>query len=436
MANTQSHSVPTIRFPEFRNAPVWKAKILGNQGTFLSSLTGKAAKDFDTGEAVFIPYMNVFSNAFANATDLRSVDVADGESQNAVAKGDVFFTVSSETPEEAGMSSVLLENIDNCYLNSFCALFRFDEGKSPNSVFLGYLLRSAPVREHLSRGAQGATRYNISRATFRSLPILIPSGPEQQKIADCLGSLDDLIAAEGRKLESLRQHKQGLMQRLFPQPGETVPRLRFPEFRNTADWKIKTLGTQGRFLSSLTGKAANDFDTGHASFIPYMNVFSNAFTDATVLRSVNVAANESQNAVAKGDVFFTVSSETPEDAGMSSVLLEDIESCYLNSFCALFRFDEGKSPDPVFLGYLLRSATAREHLSRGAQGATRYNISRPTFRSLPVLIPSELEQRKIADCLGPLDDLIAAECGRVESLRQHRQGLMQQLFPNLEVESR
>ena len=247
---------------------------------------------------------------------------------------------------------------------------------------------------------------------------------------------DKLIAAEGRKLEALRQHKQGLMQQLFPQPGETVPRLRFPEFRNAADWKTKIMGTQGSFLSSLTGKAAKDFDTGDAAFIPYMNVFSNAFTNTTDLRSVNVADDESQSAVAKGDVFFTVSSETPEEAGMSSVLLEEIGNCYLNSFCALFRFDEGKSPDPVFLGYLLRSATAREHLSCGAQGATRYNISRSTFRSLPILIPSGPEQKKIADCLGPLDDLIAAQGVKVDALRQHKQGLMQQLFPSLEAESR
>ena len=121
---------------------------------------------------------------------------------------------------------------------------------------------------------------------------------------------------------------------------------------------------------------------------------------------------------------------------MSSVLLEEIKNCYLNSFCALFRFDEGKSPDPAFLGYLLRSASAREHLSRGAQGATRYNISRATFRSLPILSPSGPEQRKIAECLGVLDDLIARQRGRVDALRQHKQGLMQQLFPGVEAESR
>ncbi|MYB36911.1 MAG: hypothetical protein F4Y26_05890 [Gammaproteobacteria bacterium] len=102
------------------------------------------------------------------------------------------------------------------YLNSFCTLFRFDEGKSPDPSFLGHLLRSAPAREHLSRGAQGATRYNISRAVFRNLPILIPSVHEQQRIAHCLGSLDDMVTAESRKLEAMRQHKKGLMQQLFP----------------------------------------------------------------------------------------------------------------------------------------------------------------------------------------------------------------------------
>lgn len=255
----------------------------------------------------------------------------------------------------------------------------------------------------------------------------------KRKTADRLRSLDDLIAAQSQKLESLQRHKHGLMQQLFPQPGRAMPRLRFPEFRDAAAWKIKMLGDQGRFLSSLTGKTAKDFETGGAAVIPYMNVFSNPFTNTADLRSVNVTDGESQNAVAKGDVFFTVSSETPEEAGMSSVLLEEINTCYLNSFCVLFRFDKGKSPDSVYLGYLLRAAPAREHLSRGAQGATRYNISRATFRSLPILIPSGPEQRKIANCLGSLDDLIAAESQKLDALRQHKQGLMQQLFPSMEA---
>ena len=270
-------------------------------------------------------------------------------------------------------------------------------------------------------------RYFISE--YQHLKIPLPSKFEQKKIADFLCVLDDLIEAEGRKLEALRQHKQGLMQQLFPQPGKTVPKLRFPKFRDTGAWVIKILGNQGRFLFSLTGKMANDFDTGNAVFIPYMNVFLNTFTNIFDLRSVNVGSHESQNAVAKGDVFFTISSETAEEAGMSSILLEEVENCYLNSFCVLFRFDAGKSPNPVFLGYLLRSELPRARLSRDAQGATRYNISKATFRRLPLQIPSQSEQKKIAGCLRSLDDLIEAEGQKIETLRQHKQGLMQQVFP-------
>ena len=313
------------------------------------------------------------------------------------------------------------------------SVFRF---RSAANDFFAHYFRSSHWHGYLRRVSNSGARHDrmaITNADMMRMPIPTPTLREQQKIADCLDSLDDLIAAEGRKLEVLRQHKQGLMQQLFPRPGETVPRVRFPEFQNAPEWKTKILRTQGRFLSSLTGKAATDFDAGDAAFVPYTNVFSNEFTDTTDLRSVNVADDESQSAVAKGDVFFTVSSETPEEAGMSSVLLEEIDNCYLNSFCTLFRFDAGKSPNSVFLGYLLRSETAREHLSRGAQGATRYNISRATFRSLPIVVPSDPEQKKIAECLGPLDDVIMAESERVNALRKHRRGLMQRLFPSPEA---
>ena len=209
--------VPRLRFPEFREAGAWEKKRLGTQGGFLTPLSGKSAKDFDAGDAKFIPYMNVFSNTFTDIQDLRSVIITDDESQNAVAKGDVFFTVSSETPEEAGMSSVLLGDVDRCYLNSFCALFRFDDHLSPNLIFLGYLLRSRSVRCHLSRGAQGATRYNISKLVFKELPLVFPLAKEQQKIAHCLSSLDEVIGLESHKLDALKNLKKGQMQQLFPQ---------------------------------------------------------------------------------------------------------------------------------------------------------------------------------------------------------------------------
>ena len=426
-ADTPSHLVPKLRFAEFVDEPPWECPPLNKLANRITQR--------NTRSADLRALTNSAEHGVVDQREYFDRDIATNTANYYIVEtGDYVY--NARRSSRAPVGPVSKNQIGTGVMSPIYSVFRF---RSDANDFFAHYFRSSHWHGYLRRVSNSGARHDrmaITNDDLMQMPIPTPTPREQQKIADCLGSLDDLIAAEGRKLEALRRHKQGLMQQLFAQPGETVPRLRFPEFRNAPEWKTKILGIEGSFLSSLTGKAAKDFDTGDAAFVPYMNVFSNAFTNTTDLRSVNVADDESQSAVAKGDVFFTVSSETPEEAGMSSVLLEEIGNCYLNSFCALFRFDEGKSPDPVFLGYLLRSATVREHLSGGAQGATRYNISRATFRSLPIVIPSGPEQKKIADCLGPLDDLIAAEGGRVDALRQHKQGLMQQLFPSSEAESR
>ena len=366
--------------------------------------------------------MNVFSNAFTNTTDLRSVNVADDESQSAVAKGDVFFTVSSETPEEAGMSSVLLEEIGNCYLNSFCALFRFDEGKSPDPVFLGYLLRSTTAREHLSRGAQGATRYNISRATFRSLPILIPSGPEQKKIADCLGSLDDLIAAEGRKLEALRQHKQGLMQQLFPQPGETVPRLRFPEIQRRGGVEETAIGNMGEVITGSTPSTSRrDFYGGDFMFVSPADISDLRFVEETKTTLTEAGFAECRP-IKKNSVLFVCIGST----------IGKVAQC--SRPCATNQQINSLVASPAFVAdfayYLLDRESVRIARLAGKQAVPIINKS--LFATVKVTAPTFAEQQRIADCLSSLDARIAAQVQKLNALKTHKQGLLQQLFPPLE----
>lgn len=425
--------VPSLRFPEFRNAGDWHFQPLSEIAEPISERVGTSKcvpMSVTTGVGLLSQEEKfgriIAGNSYKNYIRLQTNDFA--------------YNKSATRKFPQGYIARYSGTRDAAVPNSIFTCFRPD-ATSVIPEYLDHLLHGNHhgrwLRKYITVGARAHGALSVTDDALMSMPVPLPpvpvSRPEQQKIADCFGSLDDLIAAGGRKLEALRHHKQGLIQQLFPRPGETVPRLRFPEFRHTAEWKTKILGTQGRFLSSLTGKTARDFDTGDALFIPYMNVFSSAFTNTTDLRLVNVADDELQNAVAKGDVFFTVSSETPEEAGMSSVLLEEIDNCYLNSFCALFRFDQGKSPDPVFLGYLLRSSIAREHLSHGAQGATRYNISRATFRSLPILVPSNPEQRRIGTCLSSLEDVLAAQAWKIDALKQQKQGLLQQLYPSLET---
>lgn len=432
MSDKPSALAPKLRFPEFRDAGDWMTKILDDQGSFLSSLTGKTAKDFDTGDADFIPYMNVFSNTFANVFDLRSVEVGSDESQNAVAKGDVFFTISSEVPEEAGMSSVLLEEIENCYLNSFCALFRFDDGKSPNPVFLGYLLRSALARAHLSRGAQGATRYNISKATFRSLPLQLPSDPEQQKIADCLGSLDDLIAAEDRKLDTLRRHKQGLMQRLFPQPGETVPRLRFPEFQDAPDWEEVRLGTLlDRPPDYGVNAAAVPFSDRLPTYIRITDINDDGQFTSRARVSVDIDATDEQY-LANGDI---VLARTGASVGKSYRYREQDGRLVYAGFLIRVRPNSERLLSKFLAGYLsTRSYWDWVRLTSERSGQPGINATE--YASIPFPLPPDrgtlAEQQKIADCLMSIDDRLNAQACKLDTLEQHKQGLMQQLFPSLD----
>ena len=164
-------------------------------GTTFTGLSGKTKEDFGHGEAAFVTYMNVFSNPIAlpSGTDRVEID----NKQNAVKYGDVFFTTSSETPEEVGMSSVWLENMPNVYLNSFC--FGWRPSKEIDSTYLAFMLRSNSVRENFILLAQGISRYNISKTKAMDILIPVPSFNEQKNIGAFFWNLDNLITLHQRK---------------------------------------------------------------------------------------------------------------------------------------------------------------------------------------------------------------------------------------------
>jgi len=126
----------------------------------------------------------------------------------------VFFTTSSETPNEIGTSSVLLNDVEEMYLNSFCFGFRVDPYLL-NPLFSQFLFRSESFRKKIIPLAQGSTRYNISKSSFLKLKIVIPSLEEQTKIANFLSSLDAKLEKEKQILEQYQQQKKYLLQNLF-----------------------------------------------------------------------------------------------------------------------------------------------------------------------------------------------------------------------------
>lgn len=205
----EGETVPEIRFEGFSGE--WQKKKLGELGDTFTGLTGKSKDDFGHGVAKYITYMNVFSNTISDTNMTEPIEI--DHNQNKVKIGDVFFTTSSETPEEVGMASVLNEDLGIAYLNSFC--FGFRPKEKFNNYFLGYMLRSYPVRNRILPLAQGVSRYNISKNRIMELEVFYPSLEEQQAIGQYFSKRDEIIELNKQKIDKLKNIKSALLDKMF-----------------------------------------------------------------------------------------------------------------------------------------------------------------------------------------------------------------------------
>ena len=220
---------------------------MGELGTTYGGLTGKSKEDFGHGDARFVPYTNVFDNPIADPSRLGEVEI--DSSQNRVLRGDVLFTVSSETPEEVGMSSVWLSDHDNLYLNSFCFGYRQDGSFDP--YYLAYMLRSKSVREDIELLAQGISRFNISKGKVMEVEVPVPEMAEQRQVGALFYQLDNLITLHQRKCQyrglyghlSWEQRKLGELG--FAQSGIGFPDAEQGGTEGTPFFKVSDMNTPG-----------------------------------------------------------------------------------------------------------------------------------------------------------------------------------------------
>ena len=228
--------------------------------------------------------------------------------------------------------------------------------------------------------------------------------------------------------EALNGNLEDCARLLFPQKGESKPRLRFRGFEG--EWSRKMIGTIGMTYSGLSGKGKNDFGHGDAKYITFLNVLNNVQIDCSRFEKVEIREGEKQNKVHKGDLLFNTSSETPEEVAMCAVMGEEIDNLYLNSFCFGFRLVV-PDVDPLFLAYQMRSPYGRSLMSFIAQGATRYNLPKKEFVKTEIIIPKDIEeQRQIASFLCHLDEQIAVKQRQLERLKQMKLACFGSLFPD------
>ena len=276
------------------------------------------------------------------------------------------------------------------------------------------------LHERLYRIADTSSIPQINNKHIIPYKIAVPPLAEQRKIAEVLGVWDEAIEKQARLIEKLALRKRALMQRLLS------AKLRLPGF--SEPWQKVKLGDIGDTYNGLSGKNKDDFEYGNAQFIPYINVFSNERIDTNNLGCVQIKPNEQQNTVKYGDIFFTVSSETPDEVGMASVLLEHLDNTYLNSFCFGYRLNNFSTLNPFFAAYLFRTEHFRNYMSVLAQGSTRFNISKKEVMKLKIDLPTIEEQTAIAEVLTAADREIELAKEKLDRLRRQKRGLMQQLL--------
>jgi len=335
----------------------------------------------------------------------------------------------------------------------YIARFRGDERAAvPNSIFtcfriavenvdaafLDYLfqgnLHGRWLKDYITVGARAHGALNISDDDLFALPVPLPAGDEtlaeQRKIAECLGSLDDLIAAEGRKLAALRDHKQGLMQQLFPREGETQPRLRFPEFQNAGDWNLGRCRDVAKVLQGYGFPEKHQGNTEGTYPFYKVSDISNAIENGQ--RAISDANNYIDDEVLKVLRAKTVPRGTVIFAKIGEAIRSDrrvvtTRPAVIDNNTAGVKALKGKCSD-AFLFYLWSNVSLIDHA-----GGVVPAVSKTSLENVPLSYPPEpSEQQHIADCLLSLDARIAAQVEKLDALRTHKRGLMQQLFPSPE----
>lgn len=370
----------------------------------------RAIKDFYKGDIPWITSGELNYNIITDTIEKITPEGVRDANLKTIPKGTFLFAITGL--EAAGTrGSCAITGIDATTNQSCMALYP-KRNLLTTEYLYHYYVRYGD--ELAFKYCQGTKQQSYTGAIAKKLPIIVPpTTKEQTAIAKALSDADNWMNSLEQLIAKKRLIKQGAMQELLkPKEG----------------WEVKKLGELGKLFGGLSGKTKSDFDKGEFPYIPFMNVMSNPIIDTTYFDYVNLSQGENQNQALLGDLFFNGSSETPEEVGMCSVLLENIPNLYLNSFCFGYRLHKELNNDGLYLSYFFRSSEGRKLFFSMAQGATRYNLSKTNFMKLEIALPKEDEQIHIATILSDMDTEISALEEKLEKAKQVKLGMMQELL--------
>jgi type I restriction enzyme S subunit len=398
--------VPSLRFPEFRGAREWtKSLLIGLGNEPLSNGVFNDPKRVGAGyKLINVSDMYIDTTIDEDRLSLLELRTSDFEA-NKVIDGDIFFTRSSLVPSGIAASNIYLGK--SCDVTFDGHLIRFRPNKSKVApLFAHYLFKTAPIRSQLIARGKSATMTTIGQADVASVTLSYPEKNEQQAIADCLSSVDELMAAQARKVDALKTHKKGLMQQLFPREGETKPRLRFPEFQGAGEWEESTVE---EVIAGITPpKKLQTADYQPEGEFPIVDQSKDQICGWT------------------NDSYAVIAEKLPVIVfGDHTCALKFIDHPFVQGADGIKIFRPKRGIDARFLFFALEANPV-------VQETYKRHFSTLKEKQLLFPDPQSGEQQRIAECLSSLNVLITAEMQNLEALKTHKKGLMQQLFPSPE----
>lgn len=421
-ADKPSQIVPRLRFAEFADEPPWECHPLKKLATLITQRS--------THLTELRALTNSAEHGVVDQREYFNKEIATNkENYYIVETGDYVYNprVSSAAP----VGPISKNYIGTGVMSPIYTVFRF---RSDVSDFFAHYFKSYHWHKYLRRESNNGARHDrmaITNDDLMQMPIPTPSPREQQKVADCLGSLDDLITAEGLKLEALRQHKKGLMRQFFPQEGETVPRLRFPEFEHAPEWEEVTLGPLlDRPPEYGVNAAAVPFSESLPTYIRITDITDDGEFKSHARVSVDIDADDEQY-LEDGDI---VLARTGATVGKSYRYREEDGRLVYAGFLIRVRPNPGRLLSKFLAAYLSsRRYLVWVRLTSARSGQP--GINGTEYASMPLPLPPDrrdlAEQRMIADCLSSVDTCVARQVQKLDVLSRHKQALLQQLFPSL-----
>ena len=406
--------VPELRFPGFDGE--WEVKILGEIADRCNF------RNKDKAETRVLTNSATEGVVDQNAYFDKDIAVKENTDNYHIVDRD-DFVYNPRISTSAPVGPISRNKLGRGIMSPLYSVFRF---KSENIDYLEHFFSTTLWHKYLKQVANYGARFDrmaISTEDFYAMPIFVPSLPEQQKIAECLSSVDDLIQAEADQLQALKDHKKGLMQQLFPQDRETTPKLRFPGFEG--EWEEKKLG---EIADKCTSRNRDKSET---------RVLTNSATEGVVDQNAyfdrDIAVKENTDNYHIVDLDdFVYNPRISTSAPVCPISRNKIGRGIMSPRYSVFRF---KSENIDYLEHFFSTTIWHRYLKSVANYGARFDrmaISTEDFYSMPILCPDPSEQQKIAECLSSLDEGIAAQQEKVEALKEHKKGLMQKLFPNLQ----